>query len=273
MENSLTYAAEKLQADNSANYDLLLRISETEWSYLIIDPVSSELLAAYHDGSEDDMGDKIQRSVSRNSVLKNSFRQVKASVEGKNFTFIPDSLYNGNPSEYALFTGSGQGTMGSDIISSAGLVNVYLQNTRLAQLLADRFGSFSYFHQAGSFIEAVLKANSHTEALYLNLNNTSFELVYLKDGSLNLYNIFDLYGASDIIYYLSNLVHTLGINSGVPVVLSGHSDQDSESYKLLASTFGSLDFASTPALLQYDENAVANGHRFFALAGLSLCGS
>jgi len=101
-----------------------------------------------------------------------------------------------------------------DEINTIEAVNVYVPYININNYLYDRFGTFTYKHFSTILIENLIKkeANNTSKKVYININDSHFEIIYICNSKLELYNTFEYNTKEDFIYYLLFTIEQLSLN-------------------------------------------------------------
>src|SRR5690606_19828127 len=102
-----------------------------------------------------------------------------------------------------------------DDIDSNNSVNVYVPYVNINNYMFDNFGEFEYKHASTILIETILqnKPSNEQQFLYVNIDESHFEIVALDKGELLLYNSFEYTTKEDFIYFLLFTVEQLKFNT------------------------------------------------------------
>jgi hypothetical protein len=205
-------------------------------------------------------------------LLREDFKKVNLIHHNNICTFVPKALYNDhNLIDYLKFNNKifESDFIAVDEITSKSIMSVYVPFVNINNYFFEQFGSFEYHHSATILIKNLLQqtTNSATK-FYCNVSANSFELVYIKDGLLHLYNSFEYESKEDFIYYVLFTIEQLQLNTEtLEVILLGNIGLDDELYSLLYQYIRNISFGSrtTQFIARDPEQKPKYGYNHFSL--------
>jgi hypothetical protein len=173
-----------------------------------------------------------------NLYLQKDFRKVIFIHSNNLCTFVPKSLFDESKLiDYLKFDNKifESDYVVADEVSGNDIMAVYVPFVNLNNFFFDCFGGFEYHHASSIFLNKILnKANTKTNNLYCNVALSSFELIYIKEGKLNLYNSFEFNTLEDFIYYILFTIEQLQIDSeSISFVLLGNINENDSFYNTI----------------------------------------
>lgn len=123
-----------------------------------------------------------------------------------------------------------------DPVDNREMMNVYIPFVYLNNYLFDKFGSFEYKHSSSVLVERLLKQSSKNEDVkfYVNVENSHFQIVVIKQKKLLFYNSFNYSTKEDFIYYILFTAEQLHLNPEVfKLIFLGIIEKESELYKIV----------------------------------------
>ncbi len=182
-----------------------------------------------------------------NLFLQKQFRKVNLIHQNNICTFVPENLFqNEKSADYLKFNNKIFETdfIANDVIKNKKITAVYVPFVNLNNYFFDLFGSFEYHHSSAIFVNKILeRSTSLTNALFCNVNISSFELLYVKNGELNLFNSFEFKTKEDFMYYILFSIEQLGLDTNtIELKLFGDIKLEDEIYNLLYTYIRNVSF-------------------------------
>ena len=143
-----------------------------------------------------------------------------------------------------------------DKLTNSEIVNVYIPFVNINNFLLDTYGTFVYKHSSTVLIEKLLNTYKNVEGdfCFVNVSNTNFEIVVLKNKKLVLFNSFSFTTKEDFIYYILFTAEQLNLNpEELNLVLLGDIEKESELYTILYQYIRNIKFyepANFPSILK-----------------------
>ena len=176
---------------------------------------------------------ELKQAVDSKIELQQTFDTITCIYQNELACIVPNPFFDkDNLAEYLKFNSK---ILKSDFISFDKLaannsVNVYIPLVNINNYLFEKFGAFDYKHFASILIETLLQKESteKEDVIYLNVNDTSFEIIGVKNRSLTFYNTFEYESKEDFIYYILFTVEQLQLNPETikMVIIDGISEKD-----------------------------------------------
>lgn len=182
-------------------------------------------------------------------LLQQEFKQVNLIHQNNICTFVPKGLYDeNNLINYLKFNNKifESDFIAADEITTKEIMSVYVPFVNINNFFFERFGSFEYHHASTIVVEKLLKsATITTNKLYCNVSPTSFELIHIKNGALNLFNSFEFNTKEDFIYYILFTIEQLQLDTEIiDLILLGEIALDDELYSILYQYIRNISFGS-----------------------------
>lgn len=211
-----------------------------------------------------------EQCFSASLILNAGFTRVAIGVVNEHSVLVPEALYdNKRKSDY--FNLSHGNSENSEILDDF-LVNLRARNIfaippDLWEFLKERFPNVGIKHAFSSLIDsiALIYKNKQGENLVLHVQLSHFEILYLKDGSLEYFNSFNYTTSEGFIYYVLFAFEQLGINPDtIEITLYGETDSESGNYSLLYKYVRNISFGKRPPLINYSGvlDVVPSNHYF-----------
>jgi len=208
----------------------------------------------------------------RNYLLQGEFKKVILIHQNDICTFVPQAIFNEkNLIDYLKFNNKifESDFIAYDTLSVPEIVAVYVPFVNLNNYFFERFTDFEYQHAHTILVQQLLsKATFATNKMYCNVHQSSFELVHIKNGKLNLYNSFKYHTKEDFIYYLLFTLEQLHLNpETIELILLGNIGVDDELYNLCYTYIRHVSFGTrnTQFTHRNTEYKPKYGYNHFAL--------
>jgi len=124
-----------------------------------------------------------------------------------------------------------------DDVKNSEAVNIYYLPNLLVEKAKDFWPNVSILHFSTGLIESLsvnFKNKVDTKTLFVNLNDSSFDLVYFKENKLHYYNSFDFLTKEDFIYFLLISLDQLLLNpEDVNLIISGNISKTDDTYRMI----------------------------------------
>ncbi|MGB3605874.1 MAG: DUF3822 family protein [Psychroserpens sp.] len=146
--------------------------------------------------------------------------------------------------------------------------NVYVPLINVNNYIFETFGSFTYKHSSTILIESILQSVSKftDDKIYININASTFEIVYIIQQELILYNTFEYQSHEDFIYYTLFTIEQLKLDpETIKVVLSGAIDKASNLYAILFKYIRFVDFNHSSHKFSFADDIPNSKHHDFIL--------
>jgi len=206
------------------------------------------------------------------TLLQQEFKQVNLIHQNNICTFVPKGLYDeNNLIDYLKFNNKifESDYIVADEIATKEIMSVYVPFVNINNFFFDRFGSFEYHHASTIVVKQLLQlATTNTNKLYCNVSPTSFELIHIKNGELNIFNSFEFDTKEDFIYYILFTIEQLQLDTEtIDLILLGDIGLDDELYSILYQYIRNISFGSrnTQFIARDIEQKPKYGYNHFSL--------
>lgn len=215
---------------------------------------------------------ELKTVIDTHSQFEQSFDSVLCIYQNELSCLVPKPLFDeNNLADYLKFNAKILKTdfISYDALSSNDSMNVYVPLVNINNYIFEAFGSFEYKHSSTILIDTLLQMGSkYTEQkLHINVNTTTFEIVFIKDQQLLFFNTFDYTTKEDFIYYILFTVEQLKLDpETIKTVISGHIEDDNDLYIILYKYIRFVDVIHPDFNYAFDENtAKRSKHNDFIL--------
>ncbi|NLP57933.1 DUF3822 family protein [Lutibacter sp. B1] len=181
-------------------------------------------------------------------LLQKKYNSVSVTHFNNLVTQVPRPFFDkNNLTEYLQYTVKvlENDFISYDEIANSEIINVYIPYVNINNFLLDKYGSFIYKHSSTVLIEKLLNQykNSENDYCFVNVTNTHFEIVVLKNKKLELFNCFSFTTKEDFIYYILFIAEQLNLNpEEFQLVLLGDIEKKSELYTILYQYVRNISF-------------------------------
>ncbi|WP_460218763.1 DUF3822 family protein [Psychroserpens sp. MEBiC05023] len=201
-----------------------------------------------------------------------AFDSVTCIYQNELSCLVPRALFNeNNLADYLKFNAKilKSDFISYDELSKSDAVNVYVPLVNINNYIFGRFGSFEYKHSSTVLLDTLLQLGSKfsEDKLYINVNTSTFEMVYIKAQQLVFYNTFEHLTKEDLIYYVLFTMEQLKLDPEIiKTVLSGKIEKDDEYYNILYKYIRFVDFAhSNHNYISKDNTVKTKNHKDYIL--------
>ena len=198
-----------------------------------------------------DILNHLKVELSSNNAFSEDFDAVTVIHQNELSTLVPEAFYDEkNKADYLKFNSKILRTdfITVDKIEVNKSVNVYVPYVNINNYIFDTFGEFVYKHSSSVLIDTILQKEkvSQDPVVYVNSNTNTIELLVVKNGKLQLFNVFEYHSKEDFIYYILFVFEQLSLDVETTLIkLSGIIDKDDAYYTTLYTYVRHIDFIKT----------------------------
>tara|TARA_R110001592_G_scaffold125325_2_gene335220 strand:- start:433 stop:1296 length:864 start_codon:yes stop_codon:yes gene_type:complete len=238
---------------NVADYHVYLSIDFNAITYTILNAQNNTYIALekyllndiYNDYS---LVEPLTTFLNQSLLLKQPFKSVNIAYVNNRATLIPNVLFNNSELKtYHLFNFS---KLEEDLFYADKLINLPAYNVySIPDYIINLFNTIekvNYRHFSSSLIEAsVLHAKKTNNDLVIDIHilSSSFQMMVVKNQTLELYNSFPYQTSEDFIYYVLFVLNQLDIKpKDINIRLLGEVDKNSAIYEILYKYSNSINF-------------------------------
>jgi hypothetical protein len=227
-----------------------------------------------------DLIKEIGKILETDEILKLPYHHVRFMGYTQQSTLVPESYYsNASLSEYLKFNFSGDtdNVLFNNLISAAGLHNVFALPEELVTIITSHFKKVEFMNQTTPFIRHIanLPGSFGKPGVFIGLNPDFFDIACVADGGLKLYNTFQYTSENDLLYYTIYVFEKMGFDTlKTPLMVSGEFCSKQNYFEVLKQYLPETGFdvvngvpILAPGLQQ------VNTSRFLNLFNLQMCGS
>ena len=180
----------------------------------------------------------VKTAFNRNDSLQQSFSKVQIIHDNEMQTLVPSALFEeAHLSDYLKYNTKIFKTdfITYDVIQNKDAMLVYIPFVNINNYIFERFGSFEYKHSATVLIDKILQLekNNNQKKLYINIQQTHFELIAIDGNSFQLFNRFEYNTREDFIYYILFTAEQLDFNpENFKCILMGAVEDNDELFSI-----------------------------------------
>ena len=235
-----------IQANNNIsdkNLVLSIQAGLSGLSFFVLDRFSEIIVDVIVENfSKQQTPDQLLKAVktafNSNDSLQQSFSKVQIIHDNEMQTLVPSALFEeAHLSDYLKYNTKIFKTdfITYDVIQNKDAMLVYIPFVNINNYIFERFGSFEYKHSATVLIDKILQLekNNNQKKLYINIQQTHFELIALDGNSFQLFNRFEYKTREDFIYYILFTAEQLDFNpENFKCILMGAVEDNDELFSI-----------------------------------------
>jgi Protein of unknown function (DUF3822) len=262
IDKSLTRETKKSASDYKA-YSLSIRVSLDGFSFAVYDQDKNRFLAlnAYSfEGlkDDDDLCKELHGIFLSNELLRRYYPNIRVLFEGTKSTMVPFPLFDINEKRtYLEFNHklSANEDVFHDELTNLEAYNVFAAPKQLHAFFKDKLARFKFIHYTSSLVETLLinhKNQNLENSIFVNVRDTSFDVVFIKGQKLKLLNSFRYRTQEDFAYYLLHVLYQLNLNpENVKVVFLGSIDKNNKLYEIMYRYIRNIGFIGRNEYFKY----------------------
>lgn len=232
--NNITAKINELSIQVSlSGLSFFIRNSQTRKTELI------ELIGFDKKRNPSEVLDQIKHLFNTNTSLNQAFSKIIVIHDNELMGLVPEALFdNTHLADYLKFNTK---ILQTDYITHESLEMcpaemVYVPFVNINNYIFERFGNFEYKHAATIFIDSVLKLkrDNNVVVVYVNVGNTHFEVVVIKNNHILFFNRFDYTSPEDFIYYILFTYEQLELDAEkIPIIFTGQINENDDIYAIV----------------------------------------
>ena len=270
-----------IDSEDFSNSHLSMLISLDEISYSVFDKdlIDVVLLVSYEFDTRiknpKELLKNLKEVFDKEPILSAKFDSINVAHKNNLSAMVPDALYDSNSQEdYLKYTVKllQNDTITVDSISEMNSKNIFIPFKNVNNFLVNRLGEFDYLHASSVLVSTLLQnyKNNLEKQLFINVSNSSIDVVYINEGDLQMFNTFLYYTKEDFLYYILFAMERLQLNPNEQkVTFIGNIDKGSELYELAYTYIRYIDFSTPNNYTLSDEFFIENPdvkkHHYFEL--------
>ncbi len=177
--------------------------------------------------------------ISKEEGLDAKFKSVSFALIDPLYTLVPSALYEAAKIDsylelnHSMGEQSGLSCYGYEVTALSTYI-VYALPDILKHSLEGIFPKIDFTHHTAPLLEAFALNSKKGNELELHVSRDSFDIIYSKDGKLQLLNTFAYHTAEDFIYYLLYVMEQLEVDRNhIELRISGEIEERSALFETL----------------------------------------
>lgn len=213
---------------------------------------------------------KIEELFNDFKALKQDFDTVTVIHQNNLSTLVPTPLFNEN--ELKVYLEYNIKTLTNDFIafdslSQLDIKNVYVPYININNFFFQQFGEFEYKHYSTVLIDKLIlhSKNNSEKQFFVNVAETSFDIVVIENSKLLFYNSFSYNTKEDFIYYILFTAEQLKLNpEKFLLYFIGDVEKDSEIYHITYQYVRNVDFINLDIPF-FDQDKDISNHSHYTI--------
>lgn len=272
------------QSDFKKDYILSIQIALDGFSFTILDQDKNKYLALekYTIQEIDNyvlLCEDLNKVLDSIDVIKRRFNRVIVLFEGNKSALVPNPLFDENAiDQYLKFNYK---VDSDEVILYDKLINLQAYNVfaipqQVRELIKNKFVNYSICHFSSSLIESLLIKHKNQEIpkrIFINVRESSFDIVVLEDSKLAFFNSFPFRTKEDFVYFIIFVLEQLKLNpENVDLTLMGEIDKSSKLYEILFKYVRNIQLMERNDFYSYSYvlDDIPSNH-YYNLLNASLC--
>lgn len=212
-----------------------------------------------------------------NELLQAQYGSVFFMFNAARSTLVPDELFKaGQEKGYYEFNNgpSHQKHVHYSHVEQAGVYLMYGVPTYITDQVISNYPNVRFFHQANPLLSSYLPGEEKGEIIHIHSNRSFYDLLFIRDGELLMYNSFEPQSHEDLNFYVMYSMDKLGIGRQQSKLnISGYFDEHDPMLEKFQQYVGRVEPVrhSKDFLYSYMLDELPQ-HRFALLFELYHCG-
>ena len=213
---------------------------------------------------------EIQEIFKNEKTLQQDFETVSVVHQNNLSTLVPNQYFkDDNLNKYLKYSVK---TITTDLIVYDDLnfikaKNVYVPFVNINNFIFQNFGEFEYKHHSSILLEKLFLQSDNSLNFFVNISQSLFDIVVLKDSKILFYNNFEYQTKEDFIYYILFTLEQLELSTDkTKVSLLGDINKQSELYKILYTYVRNISFFNSKNPI-FNNQTEIDKHSNFILLG------
>ncbi len=276
MKNFFVFG-EGFSKSKTASYILSLQLSNTGYSYAIVDPAGKRYAALNHHNFDKKTADKslIEKAESmlrEDLFLSKNYKNVYFSIQESKSTLVPKEFFDRKQLK-TYFTVANELEETEEIhfnfIKEIDSYNVFAVPSDITTLMINKFPEIIFLHHNNIFIKDIITRAGNLKFklpfIQINVNNKSFDIGIYKDEKLQVLNTYFFDNENDFIYYVLNTINQYDIKlTKAYINIQGYVEKDTEFFYFIHQYLPKINFIKLNTGLKFDFKDVEE-HLFYNL--------
>ena len=254
---------ESLNKTKTSGYCLNMQLSFNDFTYTIYDKSRNKYIAFEQYKFDKvynhyQLNNKLEELIKQLSWLRGTFDRCNLIFINNKSTLIPVPLYSEEEQEtYFNFnhTLEDYEELSCDKLKSLNAYNLFAIPQNIKLNIHDLFQNCQIYHHITSLVETLLlsgRNNSDDKKVYVNVNTSLFDLIYLEGNKLIYSNSFEYHSKEDFTYYVLFALQQLKQNpNSIEVILTGEIQRNSELFDVLFKYIRNITFIKRNDAFEY----------------------
>ena len=213
---------------------------------------------------------EIQEIFKNEKCLQQDFETVNVIHQNNLSTLVPNQYFKkSNLNNYLKYSIK---TIATDLIvydelNTIKAKNVYIPFVNINNFIFQNFGEFEYKHHSSILIEKLVLQSNNSLNFFINISQSLFDIVVIKDSKILFYNIFEYQTKEDFIYYILFTLEQLDLSTETTnISIIGAINEQSELYKILYTYIRNISFLNSKKTI-FNNQTEIDKHSNFILLG------
>jgi hypothetical protein len=265
--------------DLKAGSNISLLIDNETFTFVTFNKDYSQLLELCHVKSNNSMThglsnlERITFLIGNYQLSGKKYQNVNIAILNSDFTILPEAFALENLKEILEFS-SGQISKNTYTHKFNNLSFNYFVEAELINYLEKTFKNASIKHAGAVSISSLLNLPSLKKCdIFLNLIDSTFELLAKQNNNLLYYNVFNYETKEDVMYFLLFMMEQFNFDQNkVNLIVAGQIEAESDLFKTLKKHIKQISFAVNDISLNnnFKDLNIPN-HFYFNLLNQHLC--
>jgi len=210
---------EGFSKSKTASYILSLQLSNSSYSYTIVDPAGSRYAAVNHHNFDKKMSDKslaekAESMLKEDLFLSKNYKAVFFSVVESKSTLVPKEMFDRKQiKKYFIFNQplDDYEELHFNYIKKADTYNIFAIPSDITTLMVNKFPEVIFVHHNNVFITDIItraeKLKFKLPYIQINVNLNSFDIGIYKEDKFQMMNTYHYDNDNDFIYYVLNTLN------------------------------------------------------------------
>lgn len=202
--------------------NIIILLSDQRLHYVVADHLGQpHFLSAYHDVESGNQMDLLQSVFSLDAVFRNTYASTNLIVCTGNVALVPAGWSGKIPSEdlyNAFIKNDLNSNLRSDGMSSLDAEIGFQIPKSLESYASQMFPKMKFHHLNAIIVEYLSRMESSGDQVYLFCIDDFVVLAYMKEGTLQFINRFEVKNSKDILYYTMLVYHQFGLDESEVVL-------------------------------------------------------
>ncbi len=224
--------------------------------------------------------DEIEKVYQESEVLQHPYQHIKLLFATPKSTLVPGAFFDeNNPESFFNFNHElkkNEKVYANYIYGNESHI-VYSLPDVVSNYFLGRYPQIRIYHQACPFIDELLlknKAQSDFKSVYLNIYPAFFDVAWLHNAELQLFNSFAYRNLVDFQYFLLNVFEQLKLSVvDIPVIITGFVQKNDPKVEMIRKYFKKVDYLEHPDHFSYAYGFNEHPNHYFTnMLNLYQCG-